>query len=142
MTATKTRKSAPISIRLSPEAYEAVEEWSRRSGRPLGTMAAELVHEAVQMRRFPGIVFAGPPGDRRARVISGPDVWEIIAVWRACGNEARTLELLEQLSPSDLAAALRYAQAYPEEVDRLIAENERSRETWERLYPHLALGRP
>ncbi len=137
MTTAKVRKSAPISVRLSAEAYEAVEEWAGRSGRALGTMVGELVEEAVRMRRFPGIVFAGPPSDRRARVAGGPDVWEIVAVWRASGDEARTLELLEHVSPAQLAAALRYYRAHPEEIDRRIAENERSRETWERLYPHL-----
>jgi len=32
---------------------------------------------------------------------------------------------------------VQYARAYPEELDALIAENERPREEWERLYPHL-----
>jgi uncharacterized protein (DUF433 family) len=138
MTLTKPPKSHPVSVRLSDEAYAEAREWSRRTSRPLGAVVGELVQEAVRMRRFPGIVFAGPPGERRARVGGGPDVWEIVALWRSVGEDVeRTLASIEHLSARQLEAALRYYRAHPEEIDRLIEENERAKEDWERLYPHL-----
>lgn len=135
-------KSVPLSIRLSRESYEQARELARRLSRPVGSVVAELVEEALRMRRFPGIVFTGPPGDRRARIAgTGPDVWEVVLVHRACGEDSeRTLQVLGQLSHRQLEAALRYYHAYREEIDRLIAENERPQEVWGRLYPHL--GRP
>jgi uncharacterized protein (DUF433 family) len=99
----------------------------------------ELTEEALRIRRHPGIVFAGPTGDRRARVEgTGLDVWEVIAVHRTCGEDLeRTRNVLQHLSDRQIEAALGYARGYPEEINGAIAENERSREEWERLYPHL-----
>ncbi len=133
-------KSVPVSVRLSQETYRLARELARRTSRPLGTIVSELTEEALRSRRHPGIVFAGPPGDRRARVEgTGLDVWEVIAVHRACGEDVeRTRNVLQHLSNRQIEAALRYARGYLEEINDLIAENERSREEWERLYPHLA----
>ncbi len=132
-------KSVPLSIRLSREGYEAARELARRLSRPLGSLVAELAEEALRMRRFPGIVFAGPPGNRRARIAgTGPDVWEAVLVHRSCGEDVeRTLQFLGQLSHRQLEMALSYYNAHREEIDRLIAENERPTEAWKRLYPHI-----
>ncbi len=134
------RKSVPLSIRLSRESYEQARELARRLSRPLGSVVAELAEEALRMRRFPGIVFAGPPGNRRARIAgTGPDVWEVVFVHRSCGEDPeRTLQVLGQLSHRQLETALRYYHAHREEIDRLIAENERPKDVWEQLYPHVS----
>jgi uncharacterized protein (DUF433 family) len=133
-------KSIPVSVRLSQESYKVARELARRSSRSLGAIVSELTDEALRIRRHPGIVFAGPLGDRRPRIEgSGLDVWEAIAIHRACDeNIERTRTVLEHVSARQLEAALRYARDYSAEVDALIVENERSREDWERLYPHLA----
>lgn len=133
------RRSVPVSVRLSQETYRLARELARRTSRPLSAVVSELAEEALRIRRHPGIVFGGPPGDRRARVEgTGLDVWEVVAVYRACQEDVeRTRQVLEHLSSRAIEAAVQYARAYPEELDALIAENERSREEWERLYPHL-----
>jgi uncharacterized protein (DUF433 family) len=135
----RATKSTPLSIRLSRESYEAAREIARQTSRPLGSIVSELAEEAIRMRRFPGIVFAGPPGNRRARIAgTGPDIWEVVLTHRSCGENAeQTLQVLEHLSPQHLQIALRYYRACPEEIDRLIAENQRPAEEWERLYPHV-----
>lgn len=132
-------KSVPLSVRLKRETYEFVKELSRRTSRPMGSIVGELAEEAARIRSHPGISFAGPPGDRRARVEgAGLDVWEVIAVHRACREDVEaTLRVLSHLTRRQVEAALRYYRSYPEEIDALIAENERPREEWERLYPHL-----
>lgn len=132
-------RSVPVSVRLRKETFELVKELSRRTSRSMGSVVSELAEEAIRIRNHPGITFAGPAGDRRARVEgSGLDVWEVIAVYRACEEDVeRTLRVLTHLTPRQIQAAVRYYQAYPEEIDTLIAENERPREEWERLYPHL-----
>lgn len=132
-------KSIPVSVRLSRTAYDMIRELARRTGRPIGRVVRELTEEALRQRAHPGIVFAGPPGDRRARVEgTGLDVWEVVVVYRACGEDlASTCRVLEHLTPRQVEAALRYYRAYPEEIEALIAENDRTREEWERLYPHL-----
>ncbi len=133
-------KSVPVSVRLDHETFKAARELARRTSRPLSRVVSELAEEALRMRRYPGIVFAGPPGDRRARIEgTGLEVWEVIAMHRSCGeNPEQTLKRLEHISARQLEVSLRYAGAHRSEIDALISENERSQEEWERLYPHLA----
>lgn len=47
-------------------------------------------------------------------------VWEIVREYRKLGSVERVLEAFHGLSPADLTAALRYAEAHVEEIDRLI----------------------
>lgn len=133
-------KSVPVSARLDPETLEGARELAQRSGRPLSSVVSELASEALRIRRHPGIAFAGPPGSRRARLEgTGLDVWEVIAAYRGCGEQAdRTLQLLEHLSPRQMEAALRYQRAYPQEIDALIRDNQRPVEEWQRAYPHIS----
>jgi uncharacterized protein (DUF433 family) len=135
-------RSVPLGVRLAHQFYEAATELARRTRRSVGSIVGELVEDVLRMRRLPGIVFAGPPGDRRARVEgSGLDVWEVVAVWRACGESTdRTLEVLQHLTPRQVEAALRYYRACPEEIEALIRENERPPE--ERIQRYPSVGRP
>lgn len=133
-------KSVPVSVRLDPETFRAAQEVARRTSRPLSSVVSELAAEALKMRRHAGIIFAGPPGDRRARVAgTGLDVWEMITVYRSCKEDTqKTLQLLEHVSARELESALRYYRAYPKEIDVLIAENEQPAKEWGRLYPHIS----
>lgn len=95
-----------------------------------------LAKEMARMRRFPGVAFRGPVQDRRAWVVGTPfDLWEIIEAYNAIGLE----RLLQEGDLPDRKArlALRYYEAYPEEIDRILAENQRSEEEWHRLYPEV-----
>ncbi len=79
------------------------------------------------MDEHPRITFRGGPAGRRAAVVGGPDVWEIIFTLKsseAGGDEAiaATAELLE-LSQALIRAALRYYAVFPEEIDQRIERN-------------------
>ncbi len=132
-------KSTPVSIRLDADTYRGAKELARRTSRSLSSVVSELVEEAMRIRQHPGIVFAGPTGNRRARVEgSGLDVWEVVAVHRACDDIAdKTLRTLSHLSPRQLETVLRYCAAHRAEIDERSADNERSPEEWRRLYPHI-----
>ena len=79
-------------------------------------------------------------GYRRAVVVGGPDVWEVIAAARSATERGH--ELIEALAervgvPSErVRLAIRYYAEYPDEVDRFIAmveeEAERLEQTLER----------
>jgi hypothetical protein len=65
----------------------------------------------------------GPPG-RRAAVVGGPDVWEIVMWLKDLAAEDDPAQLLaaEQDIPRPLIdAALSYAEAYSEEIEARIA---------------------
>ena len=94
------------------------------------------------MRTHPGIVFAGAPGDREARVEgSGLEVWQVIEVHLACDRDlGRTRQVLTHLSDRQVDAALAYYRSHTEEIDALIAENQRPIDEWRRLHPNIGVA--
>jgi uncharacterized protein (DUF433 family) len=92
--------------------------------------------EAARTERHPGIAFRGPEGRRRAWVVgTGMDVWEIIAGYGRMGRERVLRE--SSLSEDRLNTALAYYEAHPEEIDEMVAGNDRPLEYWKRRYPDL-----
>jgi uncharacterized protein (DUF433 family) len=106
-------------IRLSSELEQEIERLGDERGQSWSAAAAELLSEAVRMRRAPGIVFADGATGRRAVVVgTGLDVWEIIATWKALGESFKKLKKsYEWLAEPQLRAALGYYALYPEEID-------------------------
>ena len=132
------------SLRIPKETVKAIKELAEASRQDFSATAVELLTEGVKMRRCPGILFAGSPSGRHARVAgTGLDVWEIIAMYKSLDcDPARLREAYHWLSDAQLRAALAYYAAYPEEIDRRIALDERW--TKERLwaeYPFMAPDR-
>jgi hypothetical protein len=79
------------------------------------------------MEKFCGIVFCDGPTGRRAALVDGADIWELISTFKsgkARGEEAiaATAELLN-LTDSQMRTAVRYYGAFPAEIDRRIALN-------------------
>ena len=137
-------KTVQKSLRLPKEIAKAIEELAEVSAQDFSAAAIELLTEAIKMRRCPGIVFADGPTGRRARIAgTGLDVWEVIATYRSVGRKvARLRQAYPWLSEPQLRAALGYYAAYPDEIDRRIALNERWTE--ERLlaqHPSLVVHR-
>jgi len=129
------------SLRIPKDLVHAIEDLAEASGQDFSAVANELLDEAIQMRRCPGIVFADGPAGRRARVAgTGLDVWEIIATYRSVDRKPdRLKQAYPWLSDVQIRAALGYAAAYPKEIDRSIARNERwSKERLLRQHPSLA----
>ncbi len=85
------------------------------------------------MDAHPGVVFQDGPSGRRAVLMAGPDVWEVIRALRdARANEPdlspdEIMELVgdnADIALSDVHAALGYYGEHPEEIDDSIAEAE------------------
>ena len=90
------------------------------------------------MEQHPGIVFRSGPGGRRAGLMSGPDVWEVMrAVLGGGVGEGDADEGVGErtgLTTEQVGAALRYYAEYKEEVRDWIAqvdeEAERAEAAW------------
>ncbi len=108
----------------------ALQEIARAEGRTVSQVLARLVDEGVRMRRFPGIIFNDGLRGRRAHCAgTGFDVWEVIALYRAYGEDAaRLLRDHPALERRELEVAVAYAAAYRDEINQLIAENEHQAE--------------
>lgn len=97
------------------------------------------------MEEHPGVLFRDGPSGRRAVLIGGPDVWEVVRVVQSAraaepdlDSEAVVRLAAETmgLPPSRVRIALGYWAAYPEEVEQEIRDAEEAdrlaQEQWQR----------
>jgi uncharacterized protein (DUF433 family) len=125
-------------IRLSSQLDEEITHESRARGKSWSAMTAELLEEAIRMRRAPGIFFVDGPTGRRAVVAgTGLDVWEVIATWKETGKSYEALRgSYPWLSEAQLRAALAYYEIYPVEIHaRLEREEQWTPERVQREFP-------
>lgn len=69
------------------------------------------------------ITFRDGPTGRRAGLVGGPDVWEVLMWIEELAGEGDPVALLvdeSTLTRPQIEAALRYRAAYPDEVDARI----------------------
>ena len=96
------------------------------------TEAESRAEEGLKTQRFPGVVYRPGPTGRRAGLVGGPDVWEIIRDLR--GWSGRGMERIERLaeeldlSVSMVGLAADFYSAFPEEIDARIEANEQAAE--------------
>jgi uncharacterized protein (DUF433 family) len=114
------------SLRLPPETTKEIEQMAKETGQDFSNMTKDLLQEAIKMRRCPGILFAEGTSGRRARVAgTGIEVWEVIATYKSVKEDFKRLQkAYHWLSREQLKAALGYYMIYPQEIDRLIEQNE------------------
>ena len=79
--------------------------------------------------------FREGPAGRRAVLVGGPDVWEIVSAVRGAPEKGEALvpALADRLgiSESKVRVAIRYYGEYPEEIDDWIAANDAEAEKLE-----------
>lgn len=116
-------------IRIESETLRALRERSEQSGEPIVRLAGRYIDEGMRLDRHPGIVFRDGPAGRRAVVVGGPDVWEIIGAVRSAPERGeRLIEALAArmgVPAAKVRVAIRYYAEYPVEVDAFIALVER-----------------
>ncbi len=90
-------------------------------------IAEELIDEGLRSRRHPLVGFRDGPGGRRAALVGGPDIWEVVA--GLVGGDVAASERMARASdvfgqrPDQLDAAFAYYAEFTEEVDGLIQAN-------------------
>jgi hypothetical protein len=138
--------SRHLSVRVDEEVLVRLDAESRRIGRSRSWLAKRLLDEGLRMERHPGIVFRMGPAGRRAGLIGGPDVWEVV---RAClghdrGDAAVRRDIAERtgVMADQVQAASRYYAEYGDEIDEWIRhvdeEAERAEADWRRQREFLA----
>jgi uncharacterized protein (DUF433 family) len=128
------------SLRLPAETTKEIEQMAKETGQDFSNVTKDLLQEAIKMRRCPGILFAEGIGGRRARVAgTGIEVWEVIAAYKSMKEDFKRLQKAYYwLSSEQLKAALGYYTVYPQEIDRLIEQNEQwSDEKVRERYPFM-----
>lgn len=144
--------SDPRSIRFDPSVLARLRSFvARHPGLSRSAVAARLVDEGLRMDEHPGVMFREGPAGRRATLVGGPDVWEVIRAVRSGRAaepglaEAELLELVADNTgvPARLVnAAVDYWAAFPDEVEALLEHAERveaeRRRAWERAHELLS----
>lgn len=93
----------------------------------------KIADQALRMEKHPGVFFRDGPSGRRAVLIGGPDVWEVVrAVKSAQAAEpdlasdavVRLAGETMGLPPDRVRVALDYWEAYPDEIGQQIRDAE------------------
>jgi Ribbon-helix-helix protein, copG family len=118
----------PTSFRLPDDLLERLDAEARAHDESVSALVVTLLDEGMKGRRFPGIVFRDGPARRRAALLGGPDVWEVVRDLRHTPGRGsqRVATLAEEidLPPARIRLAADFYAAHPDEVDRLIALDE------------------
>jgi hypothetical protein len=120
------RFDAAVNARLS--AYVA-----RHPGSSGSSVANRFVDEALRMDEHPGVMFRDGRTGRRAVLVGGPDVREVIRAVKSARAAEPDLDATGVVALVDantgvparlIDVAVRYWSAYPDEIDAWIAETE------------------
>jgi hypothetical protein len=137
---------SPSSVRFEPHVLERLSAFvAAHRELTLSSATSRLVDEALRAREHPLITFKDGPAGRRARVVGGPDVWEVVGAVRSVREAEPTLtgdDALTVVAETSgvalpfLRAALSYWGDYPEEVDAFLdrarTEAKQAQAAWER----------
>jgi hypothetical protein len=144
--------ASPSSIRFDPEVLRRLSDYvAAHPGTSVSAASNRLVDEALRSQEHPFVVFRDGPSGRRARLVGGPDVWQVISTVRSTRvaepdlDAESVIELVTDhagVSGPLVRAAIEYWAAYPSEIDLLIERADReaseARERWQR--EHHLLG--
>lgn len=118
----------PTSFRLDEQLLERLDAEARAASVSVTSLVATLLDEGLKSRRFPGIVYRDGGAGRRAGLLGGPDVWEIVrAVKQLTGSgEQRIRRLAGELEmPVDrVRLAVDFYAANPDEIEQRVAGDE------------------
>ena len=137
---------SPSSVRFEPAVLSRLSAFvAAHPDLTLSSASNRLVDEALRMHEHPLITFKDGPAGRRARVVGGPDVWEVVGAVRSirdsdpqvAGDDV--LAVVAETAGVPMAfirAALGYWGDFPDEVDSFLdrarGETEQARVAWER----------
>ncbi|WP_091115960.1 ribbon-helix-helix protein, CopG family [Geodermatophilus dictyosporus] len=139
--------SSPRSVRLSDDVLRRLADLAGRRGVSVSSTIERLLDEALRREAHPGITFRDGASGRRAGLIEGPDVDEVIRTLRAVQEErpadvVATVAETMSLSPAQVAAAVAYYADHRDEIDARITANEQAVEeaeaAWRRQQEVLA----
>ena len=79
------------------------------------------------MEGHPGVLFRVGPSGRRAVLIGGPDVWEVVRIVRSARSAEPDLD-------AEAVVALDYWAAYPDELEQQVHDTEEAERAAEELW--------
>lgn len=114
--------SVNVSVRLDDQLAERLRLRSRAAGESLSDRLRRYAEEGARRDEHPMLTFRDGPTGRRAGLVGGPDVWEVV-MWvaeLASVDPAAELAADGVVNRAQIDAALAYRSAYPEEIQARI----------------------
>ena len=125
-----------VSIRFSDEPlHERLRETAHRENVAISTLAERLIDEGLRSRAHPLVLFRSGPAGRRAVLIGGSEVADVIGA--IVGGDvpppkrrSRAAELLG-ITEAEVDAAFAYYAEFTDEIDAVLADRARQAEVVE-----------
>jgi hypothetical protein len=127
---------SPRSVRLSDSVLRRLADLAGRRGASVSSTIERLLDEALRREAHPGITFRDGPSGRRAGLVAGPDVDEVVRTLHAVQEEAvqdvvAVVAEMTSLTEAQVRTAVAYYADHRDEIDARIAANERATEELE-----------
>lgn len=120
-----TPQSTVISMRLPADSGHRLKRMARRHGWTPSDASARLVEEGLRRSEFAFLDFRDSPAGRQA-CIQGSTlaIWEVALLARSYKGDAVAVARHLEWPASKVQAALHYAEAFPDEIQEALAEND------------------
>jgi uncharacterized protein (DUF433 family) len=121
----KADRSMVISMRLPTESGKRLRQMAKRHGWTPSDASAKLVEEGLRRSEFAFIDFRDSPAGRQAYIQgSSLAVWEILLLTRSYKDDVAAVAKHLGWPLGKVQAAVHYAEAFPEEIDEALSEND------------------
>ena len=115
--------SVNVSVRLEDGLAERLRIRARAAGETLSDRLRRYADEGARRDEHPLVTFRDGPTGRRAGLIGGPDVWEVLLWLEDLSGEPDVVGALlgeSDLTRAQVEAAVRYGSVYPDEIQARI----------------------
>src|ERR1700733_14874823 len=121
----KPARSIVLSMRLPIESGKRLKRIASRHGWTASDASARLVEEGLRRSEFAFLDFRDSPIGRQAYLQGSTlAVWEVIFLLRSYKGNVEGVAKHLKWPDAKVRAALNYSEAFPEEVNEAIAEND------------------
>ena len=113
-----------VTFRLPEETVARLEATAKKDGLSLSETGARSIEEWLREQEFPEIDFMTFNGERHACVKGFMQIWQLVMVARGWNLDVETTAKYFPIPARRIQGAFDYYRAYPEEIDRALAEND------------------
>jgi hypothetical protein len=131
--------SQAVTVRLPEPSWLELRQIATREHRSVDEMVARLVTEGLREDRFPYIEFRSFNGERHACIKGRLQVWQLVLAARDLGMDVNATAFHLDLMPEAVSDGLHYYEAYPDEIDLALAENDLGYDRLKETLPNLQL---
>jgi hypothetical protein len=119
----KTR-SVVVSMRLPTESGNRLKRMANRHGWTPSDASARLVEEGLRRSEFAFIDFHDSAAGRQAYIQGSTlAIWEVMLLVQSYRGDVSVVAMHLKWPKAKVQAAINYAKAFPEEIERALSEN-------------------